>query len=107
MAVTLGINRFRRAGVHIDPLDIAVGIAVGDAVRHGQPAGFHPFKATVITYIDFAVRPDCRAVRSAASFGYDFLGSIRFDPCQRAALDLGQDDTTVIHGNRAFGEFQA
>ena len=107
IAVTLGIHRFHRPGVDIDPLDRAVGIAVRDAVRHGQPAGFDPFKTAVITHVDFSVRPDCRTVRPAARFGHDFLGAIRLDSRQRAALDLGQDDAAVIHGNRAFGKFQA
>ena len=107
IAVALGINRFHRPGVDIGPLDITVGITLGNAVRHGQPAGFYPLKAAVITHVALAVGSNRRAVWPATRFGHDFLGSIRFDPRQRAALDLGQDDAAVIHGNRAFGKFQA
>ena len=103
----MGVDGFARAGVEVHALDVTVGVTVGDAVRHGQAAGLHPLEAAVVADVAFAVRADRGAVRPASGFGHHFLGPVGFDARQRAALDLGQDDAPVVHGDRAFGKFEA
>ena len=107
VTVAMGVDGFARAGVEVHALDVTVGITVGDAVGHGQAAGLHPLEAAVVADVAFAVRTDRGAVRPASGFGHHFLGPVGFDPRQRAALDLGQDDAPVVHGDRAFGKFEA
>ncbi len=108
LAVAGVVDGLDLAAGDIHALNITAGVAGRSRPRNGQAFLLDPGeRAAVVGDVDGAVGADGRPIGTAAGFGHRCLVSVGCNPGQHAALDLGQDDRAVVHGDGAFGKAQA
>ena len=65
---------------------------------------FDPIEATIVANVAVASGSDCGAIGTATDLS-DYIGAaIRQNPSKGCAFDFDQDDRTVWHRDRTFGE---
>ena len=103
-AITLGIQGFDCATHDIHTLNTAARIIVRKAIPGRELSiDFDQFEASVVAHIHHTVRTDSGAVCRTAQLGDNVFLSIWLHPHQPASLELGNDDTAIVHRNRPFG----
>ena len=93
-------------GGEVHPLDPAAAVVVGLQDRPQPSLVVGPTETAVVADIALAVGSDRRAIGPTAKPGNDMLGPILLYTQQGAALDLDEQDRSVRHGDRSFGETQ-
>src|SRR5205823_5371160 len=95
MAVALGVEHLDLAGLQVDPLDAAAAVVLRLVAGNQQTVDLVPLETAIVTDVDLSVRPDRRAVWTAAGLGDHLDLAVRRHARQRAAFDLDQDHAAV------------